>query len=155
MTCNSFYFRKKIIQVPSFSIQSLYSWTKLTWRNERHLLIKLCTYIITLFTLSHNCYPSKHQIYQSTWQCLFFMIKQSLYWPRSDVWVWGLKDFEMATGKRQTFEWPMISEGEYTRLNCVREKRRNHTETENTKLKKNLKTIRQEVKWKNQIEKGW
>ena len=41
-----------IIQVPSFCIQSLYSWTKLTQRNERHLIIKLCTYIITLF---HKC----------------------------------------------------------------------------------------------------
>ena len=32
----------------SFSIQSLYPWTKLTRRNERHLIIKLCTCIITL-----------------------------------------------------------------------------------------------------------
>ena len=37
---------ERIIQVQSFSIQSLYSWTKLTRRNERHLIIKLCTYII-------------------------------------------------------------------------------------------------------------
>ena len=39
---------ERIIQVQSFSIQSLYSWTKLTRRNERHLIIKLCTYIVTL-----------------------------------------------------------------------------------------------------------
>ena len=31
-----------------FSIQSLYPWTKLTRRNERHFIIKICTYIITL-----------------------------------------------------------------------------------------------------------
>ena len=37
-----------IIQVQSFSIQTLYPWTKLTRRNERHLIIKLCTCIITL-----------------------------------------------------------------------------------------------------------
>ena len=39
---------ERIIQVQSFSIQSLYPWTKLTRRNERHLIIRLCTYIITL-----------------------------------------------------------------------------------------------------------
>ena len=39
---------ERIIQVQSFSIQSLYPGTKPTRRNERHLIIKLCTYIITL-----------------------------------------------------------------------------------------------------------
>ena len=43
------FFWERIIQVQSFSIQSLYPWKKLTWRNERHLVIKLCTCIITLF----------------------------------------------------------------------------------------------------------
>ena len=42
---------ERIIQVQSFPIQSLYPWTKLTWRNERHLIIKLCTCIITLFVI--------------------------------------------------------------------------------------------------------
>ena len=39
---------ERIIWVQSFCIQSLYPWTKLTWRNERHLIIKLCTCIINL-----------------------------------------------------------------------------------------------------------
>ena len=41
--------KERIIQVLSFSTQSLYPWTKLTRRNEGHLKIKLCTYINTLF----------------------------------------------------------------------------------------------------------
>ena len=40
--------KDKIIQVQSFSIQSLYPWTKLTRRNERHFIIKLWTCIITV-----------------------------------------------------------------------------------------------------------
>ena len=43
------FFLERIIQVQSFSIQSLYPWKKLTQRNERHLVIKLCTCIFTLF----------------------------------------------------------------------------------------------------------
>ena len=43
------FFLERIIQVQSFSIQSLYPWKKLTQRNKRHLVIKLCPYIITLF----------------------------------------------------------------------------------------------------------
>ena len=43
--------QKRIIQVQSFPIQSLYPLTKLTRRNERYLIIKLCTCIITLFIL--------------------------------------------------------------------------------------------------------
>ena len=40
---------ERIILMQSFYIQSLYPWTKLTLRNERHLIIKLCTCILTLF----------------------------------------------------------------------------------------------------------
>ena len=44
---------ERIILMQSFFIQSLYHWKKLTQRNERHLVIKLCTYIITLFFLGY------------------------------------------------------------------------------------------------------
>ena len=44
---------ERIIQVQSFSIQSLYPWTKLTQQNERHLIIKLCTCIISLMNYSY------------------------------------------------------------------------------------------------------
>ena len=36
----------------SFSIQSIYPWAKLTQGNERHLIIKLCTCIITLLGIT-------------------------------------------------------------------------------------------------------
>ena len=43
--------KERIIQVQSFSIQSLYPRTKLTRQNERHLIIKLC---ICMTTLKHK-----------------------------------------------------------------------------------------------------
>ena len=62
-----FFFLERNIQVQSFSIQSLYPWTKLTRRNERHLIIKLCTCIITLFFFFFAGLPLSWQEIRGKW----------------------------------------------------------------------------------------
>ena len=69
-------YTERIIQVQSFSIQSLYPLTKLTRRNERHLIIKLCTCIITLYLNTSLTSVNRHvnllgttlSLFNSMWQ---------------------------------------------------------------------------------------
>ena len=50
------------ILMQSFFIQSLYPWKKLTPQNERHLAIKLCTYITLFFCVTWTGFKKNYQM---------------------------------------------------------------------------------------------
>ena len=79
--------KERIIQVQSFSIQSLYSWTKLTQQNERHLIIKLCTCIITV---QNKSLKTSTWIIKSPKFWLIYSTLQRILCTRmiKSAWVW-------------------------------------------------------------------
>ena len=71
-------------------IQSLYPWKKLTRRNERHLVIKLCTCIITLF-------------FYITWTGFFFKSPNAFHF-----FEWGTQQWTIEYQALSYRYWPSV-----------------------------------------------